>query len=74
MQFYSHQGGLKGSISTSSSNFSIITGSASICLVYIFLDVIFSRFINKDGKKFIEKFQPEISRKTGIILKDYLNK
>jgi len=32
------------------------------------------RFINKDGKKFIEKFQPEIARKAGAILKDYLNK
>jgi len=31
------------------------------------------RFINKDGKQFIEEFQPEISRKAGIILKDYLN-
>jgi hypothetical protein len=32
------------------------------------------RFINKDGKKFIEEFQPEIARKAGAILKDYLNK
>jgi len=32
------------------------------------------RFINKDGKKFLEEFQPEIAKKTGAILKDYLNK
>jgi len=32
------------------------------------------RFINKDGKKFIEEFQPQIAKKAGDILKDYLNK
>jgi len=38
------------------------------------LTKIVLRFINKDGKKFIEQFQPEIAKKAGIILKDYLNK
>merc|ERR1711915_368005 len=28
----------------------------------------------KDGKKFIEEFQPQIAKKAGAILKDYLNK
>eukprot|EP00092_Neocalanus_flemingeri_P106478 GFUD01136635.1.p1 GENE.GFUD01136635.1~~GFUD01136635.1.p1 ORF type:complete len:254 (-),score=52.36 GFUD01136635.1:52-813(-) len=39
-----------------------------------FLTKVVLRFINKDGKQFIEEFQPEISRKAGLILKDYLNK
>jgi len=31
------------------------------------------RFINKDGKNFVTKFQPEISAKIGKIIKNYLN-
>eukprot|EP00092_Neocalanus_flemingeri_P021314 GFUD01023101.1.p1 GENE.GFUD01023101.1~~GFUD01023101.1.p1 ORF type:complete len:256 (-),score=56.09 GFUD01023101.1:111-878(-) len=32
------------------------------------------RFINQDGKNFIKEFQPEISKKMGVVLKDYFNK
>eukprot|EP00092_Neocalanus_flemingeri_P083162 GFUD01104341.1.p2 GENE.GFUD01104341.1~~GFUD01104341.1.p2 ORF type:complete len:134 (-),score=37.96 GFUD01104341.1:141-542(-) len=32
------------------------------------------RFINRDGKNFVKEFQPEISAKIGVILKDYFNK
>ena len=32
------------------------------------------RFINKDGKKFVEQFQPEISRKTLPILQNYISR
>ena len=48
-----------------------------VCLIRIFelsYTIELFRFINKDGKKFLEEFQPEIAKKTGAILKDYLNK
>ena len=32
------------------------------------------RFINRDGKNFVKEFQPEISQKIGVILKDYFSK
>ena len=32
------------------------------------------RFINRDGKNFVKEFQPQISAKIGVILKDYFNK
>jgi len=32
------------------------------------------RFINRDGKNFVKEFQPQISAKVGVILKDYFNK
>merc|ERR1719483_679134 len=32
------------------------------------------RFINRDGKNFVKEFQPEISKKIGVILKGYFNK
>merc|ERR1712106_1252500 len=32
------------------------------------------KFINRDGKNFVKEFQPQISAKIGVILKDYFNK
>ena len=33
-----------------------------------------TRFINKDGEKFVEQFLPEISSKFGAIIQDLLNR
>ena len=35
--------------------------------------ILNSRFINSDGKKFIKNFQPEITKQLGPILKNYIN-